>query len=455
MKKAVVSGFLVLIVGIVIAGLLWIYLPSKLPEKVLTDEIDQKYTIEYDVSSVTTIYHQPEEILENVAHFWAMDPAYQLVSLAPHYRNTKVPPEGWISNIEKLSNMSIEKREQEKGYLRSVEILEHADTFYEYALPIITSLLPEDADLSTTVYLTDFNEPAWFAFQSNVVMNVGDPSPFIQTTNIFNIIAHEIFHIGYFDLQPFQTDIWNDYYPTKVILSTLQNDGMAVYTQYLLSSLYSNRTDIELMLLRFKPAVNIMINRVNELIDEINTLGEDELMQKIYFDSERRALYVAGAYMAKIIDERLGRDSLINTVRQGPSSFILTYNAVADSGMKISEIPQSVELSSIQKLRKSALTGDYESIPTRLRDVEMSMADEPGGAVFEQLRSTGLILMNDKQPALAVEVFDLMTMLFPDHSDSYLYLGNAYILNSDNKHAEEAYSKAIEIEPRLEPVIYR
>jgi hypothetical protein len=335
-----------------------------------------------------------------------------------------------------------------------LEILENADTFYTHALPVISSLLPEEVNLDTIIYLTDFNEPAWFVFQSKVVMNVGDPSPFMQTTNILNVLAHEIFHIGYFDLQPYQTDTWSDYYPTNVILSTLQNDGMAVYTQYLLNSVYSYRTDIELMFLRFKPVVKIMLNRVNELIGEIDTLGEEELMQKVYFGSKRRALYITGAYMAKIIDERLGRDSLVETVRQGPSSFISTYNMIADDGMTISEIPESEELSVIQELRQLALTGNYEMISERLRDVEMSVKEEPGGAVFEQLQSTGLILMNDKQSTLAVEVFNLLTILFPDHSHSYLYLGNAYTLDGDNESAQAAYNKAIEIEPRLEPVIY-
>ncbi|UCC16969.1 MAG: hypothetical protein JSU58_11535 [Dehalococcoidales bacterium] len=455
MKKAVISGIIIVFIIIITAGLLWLFLPSRLPEKVDVGDIDQKYAINYDVSSIDALYHNPEMILEDAPRFWATDSAYQLVSLAPHYRTTELPPDGWISDIEKLSTMSIEKREREKGYARSEEILEHADTFYEYGLPVILSLLPEEADLSTTVYLTDFNEPAWFAFESNVVINIGDPSPFIQTTNIFNIIAHELFHIGYFDLQPFQTDTWSDYYPANVILSTLHNDGMAVYTQYLLSSVYSNRTDIELMFLRFKPAVNIMVNRVNELISEIETLSEEELMQQVYFGSNRRALYVAGAYMARTIDERLGRESLIETVRQGSSSFISTYNAIADEGMEIVEIPEPEKLSPIQKLRQSALAGDYETIPVRLREVEKSMTDEPGGAVFEQLRSTGLILKEDNQSALAVEVFNLMTILFPDHSNVYMYLGNAYAQNGDDSSAQAAYTKAIEIEPRLEPVIYR
>ena len=455
MKKVILSAIIIVFLIVITLGLLWLFLPSELPDKVDFDDIDRKYAINYDVSSINALYHNPELILEDARRFWATDSAYQLVSLAPHYRNTKIPPDGWISDIEKLSTMSMEKREREKGYARSEEILEHADTFYECALPVIASLLPEEADLTTIVYLTEFNKPEWFTFESNIVMNTGDQSPFTQTTNIFNVLAHEIFHIGYFGLQPFQTETWNDYYPIHVLLYTLQNDGMAVYTQYLLSSVYPYRMDIEVMFLRFKPAVKIMVNRVNELISEIETLSEEELMQQVYFGSNRRALYVAGAYMARTIDERLGRESLIETVRQGSSSFISTYNTIADEGMEITEIPEPEELSPTQKLRQSALAGDYETILARLREVEKSMTGEPGGAVFEQLRSTGMILKENNQSVLAVEVFNLMTILFPDHSNVYMYLGNAYAQNGDNDSAQAAYSKAIEIEPRLEPVIYR
>jgi hypothetical protein len=116
MKKVVVSGLLLLVIGLVIASILWLFLPSKLPEKVTVTDINQKYAINFAVSSIDTMYHKPESILEDAALFWATDCAYQLVSLAPHYRDTEIPPQEWISNIEKLSSMSIEEREKENGF---------------------------------------------------------------------------------------------------------------------------------------------------------------------------------------------------------------------------------------------------------------------------------------------------------------------------------------------------
>jgi hypothetical protein len=41
-----------------------------------------------------------------------------------------------------------------------------------------------------------------------------------------------------------------------------------------------------------------------------------------------RGYYVVGAHMGGTIDRALGREALINTIRQGPVSFVRTYNTL-------------------------------------------------------------------------------------------------------------------------------
>jgi Flp pilus assembly protein TadD len=67
--------------------------------------------------------------------------------------------------------------------------------------------------------------------------------------------------------------------------------------------------------------------------------------------------------------------------------------------------------------------------------------------------STGLLLLKKEQSGLAVEVFQLMVSLFPDHPYSYLYLGDAYTHNGDINKAQQAYLKALEIDPKVAPTV--
>jgi tetratricopeptide (TPR) repeat protein len=456
MKKwHILAGILLVVLAAAFYAAISISRPSELPEATGDEGVCAWFDLTLDRSSIDRIYADPASILEDPALFWAEDSAYSLVATAPQYRDQSVPPQGWARDIERLAAMSDQERMGDKPYARASEIEVHADTFCEYAMPIITSLLPEGADPSTTVYLTAFNDPPFFAYRKDVVMNIDMPLLLGDTAKFFNILAHETFHIGFFDFQPFQTEVWSDYYPAAALLMTLQNDGLALYTQYLVSVEYPARLELELLFLESDLAVSMLIRQVNDLFQDTEAFPEDEIMSRIYEAGTRRALYVVGAYMARTIDEQLGRESLVETVAQGPRSFVTKYNRVAKAGREIHEFPEPAELSPIQLLRQAALQGDLEGVAAEIETIEAAEIDEPGGAVFEHLMSTGLLLLEEDQTELALEVFQLMVSLFPEHPYSYLYLGDAYSQLGVWTEADEAYQQALEIDPRLEAVIDR
>jgi hypothetical protein len=51
-----------------------------------------------------------------------------------------------------------------------------------------------------------------------------------------------------------------------------------------------------------------------------------------------RGYYVVGAHMGRTIDRELGRTALIDTIRQGPASFVRAYNGLVPDEERI-EIP--------------------------------------------------------------------------------------------------------------------
>ncbi len=457
MKKRLILAFLtgilsaVLVASVLVA--IWIFLPTGLPNRTNERDVCTRYGIDFNLSSVTYIYQNPDKILKDPSLFWAEDPAYKLVAMGPQHRGKSLPPDGWIRHIENILALSDQKREEEKPFTRSVEIIEHADTYCQNALSIISSLLPPEADLNTTVYLTAFNDPSYFVFRGNLVMRTDWSTNLGSITEFFNTLSHEMFHIGYFDFQPYQTEVWSDFYPTKVLLTVLQNDGLAVYTQYLLSSLYPGRAEIDFLIIKNNLLVKILINRVNGLLQETDVLSINEAVLRAFTGKNQRALYMVGAYMALTIDENLGRDVLIETMRKGPRSFITTYNTVAEDGMEIYEIPEPEELSVVQVLRQAAIQGDMDVLADTINVIKTSGIENPGGAIFEHLECTGLLLLKKGQSGLAVEIFQLMVSLFPDHPYCYLHLGDAYIQNGDIGEAQEAYLKALEIDPKVAPAI--
>ena len=456
MKKRLTFSFLagILFTILISIGLLaiWIYPLPELPTTSTEKDVCTHHGINFDFSSVRYIYQNPNTILEDPSLFWKKDPAYKLVAMAPQYAGKSLPPDGWVKQIEEISTLSNQEREEEKPFARSVEIMEHADTFCQNALPVILSLLPDDADISTTVYVTAYND-SFFVFRGNIVMDAECQTLFGTTTEFFNILSHEIFHIGYFNCQLYQTEVWSDVYQTTVLLTVLQNDGLAVYTQYLLSSLYPKPGEFDFLIIKNNFLVKILLNRVNGLLQETDVLSETEAVLRAFTGKNAKALYLVGAYMALTIDENLGRDVLVETVSKGPRSFITTYNTIAEDGMEVHEIPQPEELSIIQVLRQAAIQGDIDMLTDTVNVINTAGIENPDGAVFEHLTSTGLILLKNKQSGLAVEVFQLMVSLFPYHPYSYLYLGDAYTANGDIDKALEAYEQVREFDPTLVPAV--
>jgi Putative zinc dependent peptidase (DUF5700) len=49
-----------------------------------------------------------------------------------------------------------------------------------------------------------------------------------------------------------------------------------------------------------------------------------------------RSYYVVGLTMCKLIDERLGRNTLIEVMSTGPRKWVRTYNQLADIDLQLS-----------------------------------------------------------------------------------------------------------------------
>jgi hypothetical protein len=76
---------------------------------------------------------------------------------------------------------------------------------------------------------------------------------------------------------------------------------------------------------------------INTLPERAKTEPMDTLLNKVWdIGVTRRAYYIAGAYICKRIEEKLGRTYLAELVPKGGLQFITEYNALVPIDFKIS-----------------------------------------------------------------------------------------------------------------------
>ncbi|KAF5417727.1 MAG: hypothetical protein C5S48_00010 [Candidatus Methanogaster sp.] len=118
---------------------------------------------------------------------------------------------------------------------------------------------------------------------------------------------------------------------TENILWQIQNEGLATYVAYrarpkglvvedyrILDNSLEVHACFEMLQLLLADIARMNSNNISDLRKRIWTEG-----------IKSRAFYVAGASMARRIEEYKGRNALIKTVESGPQSFFLKYTATS------------------------------------------------------------------------------------------------------------------------------
>jgi hypothetical protein len=127
------------------------------------------------------------------------------------------------------------------------------------------------------------------------------------------------------------------------IYNDIQNEGIATYVGYKgLKEFPHCRTDMlkdDYKLFENHEELNALLNKMNEVFKIASILGEKKLKDSLWqVGSTDRAYYVVGCYMTKTIDEKLGRDALVETISKGPQSFLRTYNSLVDEKLCVFDL---------------------------------------------------------------------------------------------------------------------
>ncbi|MFC0877854.1 DUF5700 domain-containing putative Zn-dependent protease [Saccharicrinis sp. FJH2] len=293
--------------------------------------------IHFDISSIEKIVIHPDEIISNPDSFWAKDSAYRMVKQWHKNISFPVPMDQWNKWMLDLKAVPVNERVMNPQLIAAQTTMGKEKEFNEKAIPYICSFLPEDCPkITTTFYFTTAIMASGFQMDNNIVI-------YGANADKDNLFIHELFHRGFnqYDHLRFCSN-HKDSLISKIYVD-IQNEGMATYVGYkALKDFPHCRTDMlkdDYKMFENIEDVKLLLNTMNDVLKKVFTLPEKEINDSLWqVGSTDRAYYVVGCFMAKTIDDNLGRQVLIETISLAPQSFLERYNSLVDENFKVFDI---------------------------------------------------------------------------------------------------------------------
>jgi hypothetical protein len=290
--------------------------------------------IQFNISSIEKIVLHPEEILADPDAFWSSDSAYRLVKQWHKDISFPIPVDQWNKWMQDLKAIPDNERAKNLQLIASQSTIRKEKEFNERAIPYICSFLPKDCPkITTTFYFTTAIMASGFQMGNSIVI-------YGANADKDNLFIHELFHRGFDQYSHIRSYSSHQDSLISQIYNDLQNEGMATYVGYkALKEFPHCRTDMlkdDYKMFENIEDVKSLLNTMNYLLKKAFILSEKELKGSIWqVGSTDRAYYVVGCFMSKTIEERLGRQALIETIISGPKSYLQKYNSLVDEKLKV------------------------------------------------------------------------------------------------------------------------
>lgn len=403
--------------------------------------------VEIDISSAEALLLRPESVLADVHGFWERDLAYWLVAKHAEEAGFAVPPAGWEAAIGRFASVPASDREAQPRYSLARQLAGAERRFNDAAVPHILSFFaPDGVDLSTTVYVTVATWQNAFQKDHRIVVNISHPEWRGDADVVLNTLVHELFHVGFYRAEPLMTEVQLDDSERYDVFLNLLNEGMATWVGYTARGILPSGV-ADYAMLDDSGAVRNAIRNLNSLLASEGATPSDEFRRRVWeVGVQQRALYVAGAHMARAVERAAGRAALVRAFRSGPRSFVAEYNRLVTEDARVIEFPAPRALSPYQEMRRSALASDYRAM-RRAVDAIRAHHAAGGEPVGHALHTTGHLLLSRQEAALAIEVFSLYRDLFPRHPNPLEGLARGHLMRGDRVRAEEACRQLLSISP--------
>jgi len=294
-------------------------------------------TITLDPAALERLVTDPEGVLRDEERFWTDYRAQVLTRRWAEAVGYEISYDSWRSQVKAWAETPEEERRKHPLVRNCEAIVAAGESFARRALPHIRSFVLPGADLSCTVRFTAFIPARAFAVE-DVVFNVAARYWHDNPANILNQMVHEVGHVGHSRCREMGRE---DDCPDKAVSSVLQNlqaEGFCTYIAYRAQHLYPAPDEVDFKLADDPAAVDRLFADLNEVFAQARggSLTEAEFGNLSWEKGVMgRAFYIPGMHMCKAIDERLGRDALIQSMLDGPSAWVRLYGTIAPAGHRL------------------------------------------------------------------------------------------------------------------------
>jgi hypothetical protein len=293
--------------------------------------------IRFDDSSLEMLVLHPDSVLANADAFWAGDSAYKLVKQWHTNVSLPLPTEQWNKWMHALEDVPAIDRLTNPQLVAARSTIRKGKEFSKRAIPYLCTFLPENCPkITTTIYFTTAIMASGFQMGHSIVI-------YGANADKDNMFIHELFHQGFDHYRQNRPCANRQDSAIANIYASLQNEGMATYVGYkALKEFPHCRTDLlkdDYKMFKNTEDVKSLLNAMNNLLKNSSTLTEKSLKDSLWqVGSVDRAFYVVGCFMAKTIDEKLGRDALVETITREPIHFVRIYNSLANESIRVFDL---------------------------------------------------------------------------------------------------------------------
>ena len=299
--------------------------------------------IRFDNSSLEKIVLHPESILDDPEAFWKNDPAYKLYGLWHQFASYPVDMDQWKKNLQPFIDTPENERHHNSQLLLSKKMLkeENEKSFNKRAVPFLYSFLPENCPpIDATIYFTTAILTNGFQMDDDVVI-------YGENADKENLFIHELFHRCQRACKTIIPEHEYDNNELDQIYLLLWIEGTATYVGYKALNEFPSVDPLlqkDYKLIEDTMSFNRLLQKLNEIFVsaskiDTNSNEQNELQKRLMKTGVMdRAFYVVGYHMASIIDEKLGRNALRETLLYGPQYYIQKYNSLVDAEYKIFDL---------------------------------------------------------------------------------------------------------------------
>ena len=245
---------------------------------------------------------------------------------AARFGNTEKGLAGfWEERLEAVTSDAVERAQANVGYMA-----ENTEEFRE-AFDELMGYVPKDLDLRCHLYVV-VGYDIGIVSDGDAYLNLAH-NVYQDQRELVYFAMHELHHVAYTHYQPIYSfsDLKTTMDLRHAVMYSTHLEGLAVYAPYERRRREDGLNHVDYRLYGDRKERDKIIEEYFNIWDDLRNIPERSFRENDFGLIERlsgeRLWYVAGLHMAKTIDERLGRETLTETMKSGPGSFFEAYES--------------------------------------------------------------------------------------------------------------------------------